>query len=574
MRWIKNLCELSSKKKHGIALSLCGGIVVLAMVGSWHWSSGQTEANASGVYTVEVSQEEENQNEVQLQLGSTSEKKVSSAKVVGQNSSSEKNKVEENVSSEPAKLVSALLEDYGTEQKESDVKVSYQYPVVVGGEIEDNYDQKQTAQSQIKKKVFKTESDGAAVSGGAVESVEEDLAETPAAIEGEKQQETVQAASGTAVQSIVVEDLVETPAAIEQQEEQTVTESAIQAQASYPKLTLADEDTHLLSDENNRIFCTNKNQLKIKMEQGDYPLEKVACAYGDKMVYVTESMEETSIALPQEFYGDVLLYGKDVNGNISNVVSESYLVDETAPKISFSQHDTCTAPYTMTVGMSDAGHITSGIAEVECTVNGEQYKITDLEEKESVQLTEGIAVSSRMGFSLTLDKVGTYEVSVKVTDNAGNETTEDTEVVVGEPELVAVYMPDTFTIHIDPQKLCGRESLFSDDIVLQNVSNVDVKVTVEEVKVSINSETSEQGVQKDADLYLVAPDSGKKIKLEKGNNKDVYSYRLPIGEQSDLASLRFVGSLSEGSDSMWKDSDVSINLKLRFDKWGTSDEEK
>jgi hypothetical protein len=92
--------------------------------------------------------------------------------------------------------------------------------------------------------------------------------------------------------------------------------------------------------------------------------------------------------------------------------------------------------------------------------------------------------------------------------------------------------------------------------------------------VSINSETSEHGVQKDADLYLVAPDSGKKIKLEKGSNKDVYSYRLPVGEQGDLASLRFVGSLSEGADSMWKDSDVSINLKLRFDKWRTSDEEK
>ena len=243
------------------------------------------------------------------------------------------------------------------------------------------------------------------------------------------------------------------------------------------------------------------------------------------------------------------------------------MVDTSAPKVCFSNSKVRTAPYCMQVDVVDAGHIVSGIDKITCTINGEPYEITDLVAKECVRLNNAIKVSSKVGFSLFLDEVGTYDISVEVTDNAGNVTSEKMNVEVTKPELVAVYMPRNFKIHIDPQQLLEKEQIFSDDIILKNVSGFDVKVNVSEINVVVQDEVSEEGIRKDCNLYLINPDNGQKIRLNKGENKDVISYRLPADESGDIANLKFVGNTSDGSDAMWKDSDIRIDVKLTFEKW-------
>lgn len=139
-------------------------------------------------------------------------------------------------------------------------------------------------------------------------------------------------------------------------------------------------------------------------------------------------------------------------------------------------------------------------------------------------------------------------------------------VRVTKPELISVFMPEKFAIHIDPQQLAGREQIYSDDIMLKNDSAFDVQVTVKEVEVIVRDTVSDAGVRKDCDLYLVAPDTGKRIPLKKGTNKDVYSYCLKKGAEDVRGKLRFVGSTTKGSDAMWEDSDVMVRVNLGYTK--------
>ena len=205
---------------------------------------------------------------------------------------------------------------------------------------------------------------------------------------------------------------------------------------------------------------------------------------------------------------------------------------------------------------------------MKCTVNGKPYDIKNLTMLEKTLLDEDLEVPTECEFSLPFTEEGDYSVVVTVTDNAGNTSTEEKIVQVTKPELISVFMPEKFAIHIDPQRLAGREQIYSDDIVLKNASDFDVQVTVKKVEVVIEKEESETGIKKDCDLYMIAPDTGKKIPLKKGENKNVYSYCLKKGAKDNLGKIRFMGDTTEGSDAMWKDSDVMIRVDLGFSKKG------
>lgn len=338
-----------------------------------------------------------------------------------------------------------------------------------------------------------------------------------------------------------------------------------------PELTMNEKDVKILSSDPDKIYSTNNSEVDITVEDGKQEqssgIEKISSVYADKLVYIVDSFDQPKITLPQDFFGKVLFHCEDKAGNISDITSQYYLIDQTAPEITYYDSEICTAPYTLWIDVADTGHIISGIDTIDCTVNGKPYKITDLKTQENVQLTDKLAVPSKVGFSIPFDKAGSYQIEIRVVDNAGNVTTEEKTIEVTQPELVAVYMPQEFTIHIDPQKLLGREQIFSDNITLNNVSNVDVKVQIDDILVTVNDEVSDTGVKKDCDIYLVAPDTGKKVKLKNGSNKNIYSYCLPMNEEGDITNLYFVGNTTEGSDAMWKNSDIMITVKLSFEKW-------
>ncbi len=339
-----------------------------------------------------------------------------------------------------------------------------------------------------------------------------------------------------------------------------------------PALVFDEEGLGKLQGENKTIYCTNNPRLKIlgndsvEGVQGT-GIDKLCYVYGDKLCYMVDCTENTELGLIDEFYGRILMNCSDKAGNMSEVLSKYYLVEQSAPVVSMANDAFCTTPYTLWVDVADTGHIISGIQKVECSINGEAYDISDLTLLESVTIDKGINVPSKYEFSVPFTEEGDYNVIVTVTDNAGNVTVQEQTVTVTKPELVSVFMPQEFTIHIDPQQLLGREQIFSDEITLCNNSEFDVEITVKNIELIVNDAVSDTGIKKDCDIYLVAPDTGEKIPIKKGNNKNIYSYCLPEGLDGDKNNLMFVGTTTEGSDAMWESSDITIRVELAFEKW-------
>lgn len=344
-----------------------------------------------------------------------------------------------------------------------------------------------------------------------------------------------------------------------------------------PVLVFDEEGLHKLQGDNKTIYCTNEPKLNIAFrdDMAGTPgtgIDKICYVYGDKLLYGIDHFDEAGIKIADDFYGRILMNCTDKAGNASDVLSKYYLVEQSAPEISIAQDDFCTTPYTLWVDVADKGHIISGIQKVECSINGESYDISDLTLLEEVTIDKGIKVPSRYEFSVPFTEEGKYDVIVTVTDNAGNVSVKEQTITVEKPELVSVFMPQEFTIHIDPQQLLKREQIFSDDITLVNNSEFDVKINIKSIELTVKDEVSDTGVKKDCNIYLVAPDTGEKIPLDKGNSKNVYSYCLPKGADGDISTLLFVGDTTEGSDEMWENTDIAIHMELGFEKWSEGEE--
>lgn len=336
-----------------------------------------------------------------------------------------------------------------------------------------------------------------------------------------------------------------------------------------PGMSLDGASFHVLRSGSTNIYCTNNAELDLILEDGSdgTGVDKICYVYGDRVADFINITGGAKAALAQDFYGKVYMNCADKAGNTSSVLSQYILLDRAIPTIEFSQDNICSTPYTLWIDVADNGSIVSGLEDVVCTVNGEPVEIANLEPKGAVTLDDGLEVSQRVGFSIPFEEEGDFTIQVRATDYAGNTSVEERNITVTKPEFVSVFMPDTFTIHIDPQRLLEQEQIFSDNIELVNVSEFDVKVTVDSIELYVNDEVSPEGIEKDCEIYFVTPDTGEKIKLEKGENKDVYSYCLPENATGDIANLYFVGSTTEGSDKMWQSSDISIVVNLSFRKW-------
>ena len=338
-----------------------------------------------------------------------------------------------------------------------------------------------------------------------------------------------------------------------------------------PTLAFSGDGLTRLEGKDKIIYCTNEANIPVAPrdnidEQEQTGIDRICYIYGDKLKYLVDHFENAALQVDNRFYGRILANCSDKAGNTSDIVSKFYLVEPDAPVITMVEDELCTAPYTLWVNVTDMGSVVSGIHQISCMVNGQEYDITNEDVLQQTMIDDGITVPSQYEFPVSFTEEGTYEVVVNVTDNAGNSSSMTRTLQVTRPELVSVYMPETFTVHIDPQQLAGKEQIFSDDITLRNNSEFDVKVTIKNVKLKVNDEMSDSGVKKDADIYLIAPDTGDRILLKKGSNKNVYSYVLPENTTGDIANLKFVGTTTKGSDSMWKDSDISIQVQLEFEK--------
>ena len=338
-----------------------------------------------------------------------------------------------------------------------------------------------------------------------------------------------------------------------------------------PELQWMEEEYTLLESAHRKIYCTKEDKLPIKVVDGEEnegeTLEGVQYLYGTKLQSIAEGLDSPKLSMNEDFYGRLLVSCRDKAGNTSDIQSQFVLVDHNEPVIQFAQDERCSAPYSLWVNVEEIGHIVSGIQTIQCMVDGKFYEISESMVRETYTLDEGLEVSSKLTFPVELTEVGIHAVSIRVRDYAGNEAVVEQVIEVTEPELVSIYMPRNFTIHIDPQQLAGKEQIYSDNVELKNVSKFDVRVNIDNIVLNVNDEMSADGVLKDCDIYLIAPDTGEKIKLSKGENENIYSYCLPVEAVGDLANLRFVGTTTAGSERMWKGSDISLSLQVSFVKW-------
>lgn len=336
-----------------------------------------------------------------------------------------------------------------------------------------------------------------------------------------------------------------------------------------PSLGFWEEGINKLKTADYVIYCTNSAMIKLDVKDdadgsAGTGIQKYNYIYGNTYKFAIDNLEDYMLQLPEAFYGRVLMNCVDHAGNVSGIVTKHYLVENQAPQVRFSNGSMCTAPYTLWIDVAEEGAIVSGVQDIICTVNGETYDISDMHILENTTLGTDLQVPTQITFPVSMEEEGIYNVEVRVKDYAGNETVQTREIEVRKPEMVSVMMPKEFTIHIDPQQLAGREQIFSDDITLCNVSDFDVEVTVSEVSVNVKNGITDSGIKKDCMMYLVTPDNGKKIALKEGKNTDLYSFCLPKGK--DNTALYFVGDTTKDSDAMWKDSDISIDVRLSFSK--------
>ena len=339
-----------------------------------------------------------------------------------------------------------------------------------------------------------------------------------------------------------------------------------------PQIAILEDGMKVLQSEKTSILCTNKEEIPIKVKD-DFQdaqssgIQKIGYAFGNRLKYILQDFENAKLYLPAAFYGKVLVNAADQAGNVSQFDTKYILVDKDAPVISWTNGEHCTAPYRLWVDVQETGHIVSGIREVICEVNGEEYNITDLYTAEKTFLSNELNVASKNSFSVMLDEEGDYTVSVKVTDNAGNVTYQNRKLHVDKADLVTVDMPEQFVIHIDPYQTQGKTMIYSDNVELLNQSPCDVKVNIDNIHLKMNTKSTDTGEQKDCDIYLVTPDTKQRIPLQKGNNKQVYSYRLPKNADITQSYLYFEGDIKKGMDALWEDGDITINMQLSFSKW-------
>ena len=387
---------------------------------------------------------------------------------------------------------------------------------------------------------------------------------------------------------VLTEDVVDRRIKLYFTDGETVTEAATFTYSKdtvTPKLQWMEEDYTLLQSAERTIYCTKEEKLPVQVIDGESDeehdttktVERIQYLYGTKHSSVTDldnariekdgDKNVFALTMKDDFYGRLLFTCHDKAGNVSDIQSRFVLVDYNEPTITVAQDERCSAPYRLWVNVEEMGHIVSGIQTIQCVVDGNIYEVSESVVCETYTLDEGLDVPSKITFPIELADVGIHAISIRVRDYAGNETIIERNIEVTEPELVSIYMPKNFTIHIDPQQLAGREQIYSDNVELKNVSKFDVRVNIDNVRLNVNDEVSADGILKDCELYLIAPDTGEKIKLKKGENENVYSYRLPAEAVGDLANIRFVGTTTKGSDRLWKGSDISLSLQVSFVKW-------
>ena len=291
------------------------------------------------------------------------------------------------------------------------------------------------------------------------------------------------------------------------------------------------------------IMFTNKNELQINLNNNN----QVYAQYADKILFNTDEM-----------YGDIVLKEEaQAEGDVI-LASRRILVDTSKPVIGvFTENKT-----SYDIKISENGDIISGLKSVECYIDGKKIDISENNVTKEVCLGYNVKVPVEYVVSLTPSE-GKHTLYVKAQDNCGNVTEEKTDIIVEKQMPLSVLTLKKFVIHIDPQKLKWKDQIYSDAVVMKNLNDYDIKATVSDINIEVSRENDKYRKCK---IYMVMPDTGKKVLLKNGNNTGSYSFTIPHGDKIKQNYLRFVGKIYDDKYGMWKNEDISINMKTSYER--------
>lgn len=304
------------------------------------------------------------------------------------------------------------------------------------------------------------------------------------------------------------------------------------------------------------VKFTNKNQLNINLTA--LKNKKVYVQYADKILFNMAETNNLKVDMPHDFYGDIAVKENLGADNDTTLAKGRVLIDASKPIVGVLSEDS--ARYEIKI--LENGNIISGLKFVECYMDGKKIDVSSKNMTKQVCLGYNVKVPSEYVVSLN-PLEGKHTLYVRVEDNAGNITEEKREISVIKQVPVSVLTLKKFVIHIDPQKLKWKEQIYSDAVLMKNMNDYDIKATISSINVKVSKENDKY---KKCKIYMVMPDTGKKILLKNGKNDKSYSFIIPHGNQNRQKYLRFVGKIYDDKYGMWKNEDISIDMKTSYEQ--------
>lgn len=317
------------------------------------------------------------------------------------------------------------------------------------------------------------------------------------------------------------------------------------------------------------VLSTVSSYSDPEAEDG-FGMSPAVCAYGSaggEMLYADLQTGTAEVSLPDNFYGSIVFTAEDAEGNTCEVSTPVFLVDASAPDVSIVETELTDGGRRVEAVLKDEGAAATGIAQVRCLINGEdaaaEYEVTGISEN-----CYGQAVISEASYLLPLEESGCYSVQLEVRDHAGNVSSYAQEIEIPEKRgPISVTTPSRVTLTVDPWTDGGR--IFSDNFTIENRSGYDIIATLRGAKVTVNRENADgDPAQKDCSLYLSC-DLWGDIYLPEGESDELLSVRIPAkkedGKTNGALSLQVHGSLSEGSERLWKDEDIKLGLYFGYE---------
>lgn len=193
--------------------------------------------------------------------------------------------------------------------------------------------------------------------------------------------------------------------------------------ASLPSIKMLDDNYRKLHASFGDISCTNSGDLVFQIvDTGNVGISKATVMHADRIGYIIDGFADAKYSVENNYYGKLTYNCIDNGGNVSNLVSQYIIVENTIPNIQIAEGDVYEAPGTVRVEITDGGRIVSGIHEdsIECYINDNKYTPKDMKSVKSCSLADNLEVSTDTTFTMEFPRDGNYDIQITVSDNCGN----------------------------------------------------------------------------------------------------------------------------------------------------------